>query len=340
MEYRIGDNFSLNTGIYLISFDQTKKVYIGSASRICIKFDSNKGFNARWNGHLNRLRTNKSNSIKLQNAYNKYGEQSMYFKIIENVDPNKCIEREQYWIDKYNSCKFGYNCSPKSGSQLGYKHNQKSKEKISKNKLDVGKEKIKKHESDIVKLYNKGLTIKKIQIELNISKCIVKKSLIKNNIKIRNKSYYTSQYVYVYSKLGELLSEHISVLDCSKYYNVQDRGVWSCINKHCKTLKENIYSIKKMAPDEIAILLARKKSVWSDEAKKRISIYKTGCDGSSLKWINVKQIDENGNLVKFWHRMPDAVKELNLKNASSILRCIKNERKTFKKCKWEAENIR
>jgi hypothetical protein len=65
-------SLTMNTGIYCIFNKITKKRYIGSAS-------GKHGFRARWRNHKWRLRNGKHHSLYLQNAWNKYGEDSFEF---------------------------------------------------------------------------------------------------------------------------------------------------------------------------------------------------------------------------------------------------------------------
>ncbi len=111
-------------GVYEIFNTVNGKRYIGSSVNIKI----------RWRGHTATLKSGKSQSIKLQNAWNKYGEQSFKFNIVEVVDGNKEIlyKREQYWMDFYDSVKNGYNMCPASGSVAGIKRSEETKAKLSK----------------------------------------------------------------------------------------------------------------------------------------------------------------------------------------------------------------
>ncbi len=62
--------------IYKITNIVNKKTYIGSAI----------DFNRRKRRHFNLLRKNSHHSIKLQNSFNKHGENNFIFEIIEYVD--------------------------------------------------------------------------------------------------------------------------------------------------------------------------------------------------------------------------------------------------------------
>ena len=114
-------------GIYQILNRVTGKCYIGSA--IDIK--------QRWRGHKSELRRGASNNIKLQNTWNKHGEQAFGFNVIEIVDGDKeeLYKREQFYMDKFNSIKNGYNVRPSAASNLGFRHTKESKEKMSKGRM-------------------------------------------------------------------------------------------------------------------------------------------------------------------------------------------------------------
>lgn len=113
-----------NSGVYLILNLVNNKVYIGS----CTKKVRN-----RIRGHISELRTNKHPNRYLQYSFNKHKIINFKFYMIERCHPNKCIEREQYWIDYYNSFNRdkGYNIAPKAGNCLGMKHTEETKERQS-----------------------------------------------------------------------------------------------------------------------------------------------------------------------------------------------------------------
>ena len=116
-------NFSpkkLKGGVYRILNTATGKCYVGSAVYI-------KG---RWSFNRSCFK-NKIQSPKLQNAWNKYGEKNFEFYILELCLPEQQTEREQYWMDFYDSCKNGYNSKPKAENSLGYKHTAEARKKMS-----------------------------------------------------------------------------------------------------------------------------------------------------------------------------------------------------------------
>lgn len=108
--------------IYKIINIINNKVYVGS---------SFVGFLKRKRCHLTNLRKNKHHSPKLQNAWNKYGEESFTFEIIEYCDKLDILNREQYWINYYDSYNKGYNSSPIAGNCEGREVKLETRLKIS-----------------------------------------------------------------------------------------------------------------------------------------------------------------------------------------------------------------
>lgn len=102
---------TLKSGIYAITNLSNGKVYVGSAVNL----------KTRKRVHFNNLRKNKHHNVYLQNSFNKHGENSFEFSILEYVTLDRLIIREQHWIDQYDFNVL-YNLSPTAGSPLGVKH--------------------------------------------------------------------------------------------------------------------------------------------------------------------------------------------------------------------------
>jgi group I intron endonuclease len=110
----------VKSGIYLIKNTINGKVYVGSSIDI----------NKRWREHLHYLRLNTHANTHLQRAWNKYGEESFKFEVIEKCPTQKLLNREQYWIDLLEVIKKGYNLSPTAGSCLGIKKSKRQRRKM------------------------------------------------------------------------------------------------------------------------------------------------------------------------------------------------------------------
>lgn len=113
------------SGIYQIKNLINGKVYIGSALNI----------NNRWLEHRSTLRRQKHRNVLLQRAWDKYGEESFKFMVLETVQqPKNLIAKEQAWFDQVKPFKreHGYNINPVAGSNLGKKWPEEQREKMSK----------------------------------------------------------------------------------------------------------------------------------------------------------------------------------------------------------------
>lgn len=91
-------------GIYKITCLENDKFYIGSSKNIEIRFTQ----------HLNDLRNNKHCNIIMQNSFNKYGEKSFIFEIIEECEKHNLLIIEQIYLDKYKSSNKLFNIGLKS----------------------------------------------------------------------------------------------------------------------------------------------------------------------------------------------------------------------------------
>lgn len=119
-------------GVYKILNKTTGKFYIGSSNNV----------KRRWKEHINDLNKNKSHSIYLQRAWNKYGEDNFTFEILEECKIENQLEKEQIYLDKLKPWKrkIGYNIEEyaRGGSKCGNKnhfygkhHSEETKKQLS-----------------------------------------------------------------------------------------------------------------------------------------------------------------------------------------------------------------
>lgn len=83
---------SLQTsGIYQIICTENGAFYIGSTYN----------FHKRWGNHKSYLRRGKHSNIHLQRCFDKYGEASLEFQILEECSKEMLLALEQTYIDKF-----------------------------------------------------------------------------------------------------------------------------------------------------------------------------------------------------------------------------------------------
>lgn len=85
--------------IYSIQNKINGKCYIGATKRK----------HSRWKDHERMLLQNRHHAFKLQKAYNKYGKENLVFKVIEECEYKDALEKEQFYLNKYDSFHNGYN---------------------------------------------------------------------------------------------------------------------------------------------------------------------------------------------------------------------------------------
>jgi len=91
-------------GIYEIMNVVDGKKYIGSSKNVENRFKQHKG----------KLNRNVHNNVHLQNAWNKYGEESFVFEVIELCDKNDLLLIEQKHLDSVTDWKEVYNIGKQS----------------------------------------------------------------------------------------------------------------------------------------------------------------------------------------------------------------------------------
>lgn len=93
-------------GVYAITIGD--RTYIGSSAR---------DIKGRWRTHLWALRSGRHHSRFLQRAFDKYGEASVCFSVLELVDnPEDAVVVEQRYIDTIQPA---FNVNPVAASTLG-----------------------------------------------------------------------------------------------------------------------------------------------------------------------------------------------------------------------------
>lgn len=86
--------------IYKIENKTNGKIYIGKTER---------DIETRWGEHTRHAKT--LPHIPLYRAINKYGETNFIVSCIEECSSESVNEREQYWINFFDSYNKGYNCT-------------------------------------------------------------------------------------------------------------------------------------------------------------------------------------------------------------------------------------
>jgi group I intron endonuclease len=199
----------MKTGVYRIVNTSNKKFYVGSAQA---------SLNRRKNQHFHLLRKGNHHSIHLQRAWNKYGEKEFRFEIIEECLPEKCIEREQFYLD---SLKPEYNIQPnaasRAGTTLSKEHKKKAIKVLNDNRWKLDLPEIRKKMSD----YHKGR--KKTKEHALLVGAASKKKVLQ------------------YNRKGEFIKEWNSIKEVENYYHAVQGTLWKALTNKTKTFRKFIW---------------------------------------------------------------------------------------------------
>ena len=106
------------SGIYMLTNNITKKIYIGQSSDLSNRFKN----------YFNTSYINSKASLKINRALIKYGYSNFSLSILEYCDKSDLLIREQFYFDKLNP---EYNILKIAGSSLNSKHSENTKLKMS-----------------------------------------------------------------------------------------------------------------------------------------------------------------------------------------------------------------
>jgi group I intron endonuclease len=209
----------IKSGIYKIINKNNGRYYIGSSINI----------KNRWNEHKRTLKQNKHDNNFLQKSWNKHGEESFLFEVIEYVlDLNKLLEREQFYLDliTYDK-KMSYNLCKTAGNMLGFKHSDETKNKMSKSRIGNKNSLGNKHTDETKnKMSNSHIGLKHEEktkiLMINKSKKDILKS-IKYKTKISNE--IRTELLNKYS------SGSYSTRKLSELYGISKSTIWNIVRK-------------------------------------------------------------------------------------------------------------
>ena len=107
-------------GVYLIFCSKTNKYYIGSTENLM----------QRYTQHSRMLEDNRHHSIKLQEDWNKFGEDAFVFSVITECDIANARKQELELINSLQVEKYGYNSTGKQLKKITKKKDENLSESI------------------------------------------------------------------------------------------------------------------------------------------------------------------------------------------------------------------
>ena len=274
--------------IYRIYNDVNNKSYIGLTT---------KTVETRWKKHL-------ANSSFVQyhlyDAMRLYGVEHFFIETLEKVDDTKLAEREQYWIEQYDSFHNGYNetCGGE-GNQLYSK-------------------------IEFYQLWDKGYSISKIAELMGCVRSTVYTALLDyENYSVeeslRRRTESNQRRVCQFDLSGSLLNTFNSVREAEIAVGITGNGTIGqcCARKQGhKTAKGYLW-------------------LWEEDKDKINELVKSLDNGHREQ--KVAQLDKDGNVIAIFNSAKEAAQSFGRPKDSHIGDCCKGRRKTCFGYRWRYE---
>lgn len=274
-------------GIYKIQNAINNKIYIGESLDIL----------RRWEEHINELKNKIHYNKKLQNDWNKYGEENFTFNIISVLDDS--IENfldkyilliyEDYYIKKYNSLNDGYN------NELTLDKIFQNKKTIVNNHKDIGiiKKYQKKINDGLIKeiggiIYTDCFYLKDVHKFINIKGIELKKILFNSSFMILNENKNCI--------LNEEIFNKEDIFDNTTYSKIKfNRKIYTSIIEHVsKILKSQNIELEEKKESNKNLTIEEKHvehEKYEDLAKTSYENLETMRDFINHYTLNVKYND-------------------------------------------------
>jgi group I intron endonuclease len=245
MIYRTDDAIC---GVYEIINKINGKKYIGQSINIM----------ARWKDHIKVLNQNRSSCRLLQRAWNKYGENSFTFNILEQCSEDQLDDIEIKYIQMYDTINNGYNIESGGNAQkhlseetkqklreahIGRKASEETRQKMSESRKKDNNPMYGKHHSEEIKKRisenNKGKTGHEITQEqrellrnINLGKTLSQAA--KDKISQANKGNVPHNKNLQQVYCVELDKIYMSPSDAGKELHIRSDNIINC----CKGIRK------------------------------------------------------------------------------------------------------
>lgn len=211
--------------------------------------------NSRWIRHKNDLKANKHHNIYLQRTYNKCGIDNFQFIILEEVNNEKILVKEQEYLDNrknnypanlnYNICWIAGNCCGRQFSvatikKLSDSHKNKTIPQEVRDKLS------KSHGDKANKTYVLISPENKITTFTNIRKFCRESKLdnVSIGLLLKNKIYYHKGWVKDYSHSYSFISPkgviYNNITNLTNFCNEHNLKMKGMSKLHCNNIKSSL----------------------------------------------------------------------------------------------------
>jgi predicted GIY-YIG superfamily endonuclease len=279
--------------VYKITNLVNNKLYIGI---------TNQGFKTRWYKHCSD--SIHGSEFPLHNALRKYGIDNFSVEVLEVCETiDQLKQQERYWITELKSrtTENGYNLTDGGDGTFGRKHSDETKDKIRQKTLD--------------------------------------RCLDENFIKVLRNTRFKNKEIAQYDLEGNFITTFISASEAARIMKVSRSSICNCalgqssnskgyIWKYTGNTSEKMKSnynikekVKKVTSEEVKQKISESNKLsWTEERKTKQSI-------NNPKNKPILQYTLDGEFVKEYYNVSDAVKAVGATTHTNIAKCARGTRK-------------
>ena len=274
--------------IYRIYNNINEKSYIGLTTNTV---------ETRWKKHLAN-----SSFVKyhLYDAMRKYGVEHFFIETIEEVDSSLLSEREQYWIEHFDTFNNGYNeTKGGEGNQIYDK-------------------------TSFYQLWDKGYSINEIASQIGCVRSTVYEALLDYENytveeSLRRRAEGNQKRVCQFDLTGNLIKTYESVKEAEMALNLTSKGTIG----QCCAMKPGHKTVKGFF------------WLWEEDKNKITELVESLDNGHREQ--KVAQLDKDGNVIAIFNSAKEAAQAFGRPKDSHIGDCCKGRRKTCFGYSWRYE---
>lgn len=301
-------------GIYKIENKINGKIYVGQSRNI----------DQRWYAHKNELNRNKHCNEYLQNSWNKYGEESFEFSVLEECTIDKLNDREIFWINKLysNNHDYGYNLTDGGGGTSGHHWNDDEKEHLSETR----------NRDEIVQLNLDGTLVNTWRSSscasrtLNIPVSGIRQCALSSGdqyqchgyIWLSSETYYNDSF-----QIDEYIKKYLSPKKRIKQFDLYGNliKIWNNTEEICHNFSKSDYKSVFRVLNHSVKSINGYIYLYDDDPLELTDDYLLQCRIDTYVY-NIEQSSKNGEILKVWDR--DELMNSNYKFNHIIVCCTKN----------------
>lgn len=258
-------------GIYKITNLVNGKSYIGQSINI----------EERWKRHKQAR-----DDFAIHQAFKKYGLDSFSFEVIEECDPSLLDEREQFWIQYFDSFKKGYNMNEGGSNHVGQDKGKKVYQySLSGELLATYKSALEAHRQTGIDHASICNCCRKQQSHCGGYIWRYEEEIPDLAVNLKN----TQRPIYQFSKEGILIQSYSSLAEAALKTGINKVGICNVCKKKAKTAGGYLWSYEPTI-EQLDYAYKKQGVIQLSLQNKEINHYKSISEASQVTGVGISSI--------------------------------------------------